>query len=108
MFDASPGERYLVRTQTAHTRDGDLLYLGMWQQPQVRSLAGASSSGIPAPLIAQSWFPRSRAFVATAPQVRMLLYSEAPETDFTVSSLDVYRLRPVSPVSPAARTEGTR
>ena len=105
MFHASPGERYLVRTQTSHTRDGDLLYLGTWQQPQVRSLAGASSSGIPAPLIAQPWFPQSRAFIATASQVRMLLYSEAPETDFTVSSLDVYRL---SPVSPSARTDGTR
>jgi 4-amino-4-deoxy-L-arabinose transferase-like glycosyltransferase len=105
MFDASPGERYLVRTQTSHTRDGDLLYLGTWQQPQVRSLSGVSSSGIPAPLIAESWFPRSRAFIATAPQVRVLLYSEAPETDFTVSSFDVYRL---NPVSPQARTEGTR
>ena len=105
MFHASPGERYLVRTQTSHTRDGDLLYLGTWQQPQVRSLAGAASSGIPAPLIAQPWFPQSRAFIATASQVRLLLYSEAPETDFTVSSLDVYRL---SPVSPSARTDGTR
>jgi 4-amino-4-deoxy-L-arabinose transferase-like glycosyltransferase len=104
MFDASPGDRYLVRAQTSRTRDGDLLYLGTWQEPQVRSLSGVSSSGIPAPLIPEPWFPRSRAFIATAAQVRLLLYSEAPETDFTVSSFDVYRLNPVS----RARTEGTR
>ena len=71
-----------------------LLYLGTWQQPRVRSLSGASSSGIPAPLIAQRWFPRERAFIADAPQVRMLVYSEAPSTDFVISSLDVLRLQP--------------
>jgi len=105
MFDASPGERYLVRTQTSRTREGDLLYLGTWQEPQVRSLSGVSSSGIPAPLIAEPWFPRSRAFIATASQVRLLLYSEAPETDFTVSSFDVFRL---NPVPRGTRAEGTR
>jgi hypothetical protein len=94
MFDATPGDRYLVRTQDSMTHDGDLLYLGTWQQPQVRSLSGASSSGIPAPLIAQRWFPRERAFIAEAPQVRMLVYSEAPSTDFVISSLDVLRLQP--------------
>ncbi len=78
------------------TRDGDLLYLGTWQQPQVRSLAGASSSGIPAPLLGEPWFPRDRAFIATAPAVRVLVYSEAPETDFVISSLEICRLRPVS------------
>jgi hypothetical protein len=105
MFDAEPGERYLVQVLASNTRDGDLLYLGTWQEPQVRSLAGASSSGIPAPLIAQHWFPYSRAFIATAPKVRLLLYSEAPETDFTVGSLLVYRLRPVSS---GAKAEGQR
>ena len=94
MLDATPGDRYLVRAQTTMTHDGDLLYLGTWQQPQVRSLAGAASSGIPAPLIAQPWFPRDRAFIATAPQVRILVYSEAASTDFLISSLDVLRLRP--------------
>jgi hypothetical protein len=94
MLDATPGDRYLVRAQTTMTHDGDLLYLGTWQQPQVRSLAGAASSGIPAPLIAQPWFPRDRAFIATAPQVRILVYSEAASTDFVISSLDVLRLRP--------------
>jgi len=96
-FAASPGENYLVRTNTRHTRDGDLLYLGMWQQPQVRSLAGASSSGIPAPLIDARWFPRDRAFRATTSSVRILVYSEAPETDFVISSLDIYRLVPRTP-----------
>jgi len=94
-FDAIPGDRYLVRATTAMTHDGDLLYLGMWQQPQVRSLSGASSSGIPAPLVAQPWFPRDRAFVATAPQVRVLVYSEAPSTDFLISRLEIWRLLPV-------------
>jgi hypothetical protein len=95
-FAASPGDCYLVRTDTQRTRDGDLLYLGTWRQPQVRSLAGASSAGIPAPLLREAWFPRDRAFVATAPAVNLLVYSEASETDFVISSLDVYRLRPVA------------
>jgi 4-amino-4-deoxy-L-arabinose transferase-like glycosyltransferase len=96
MFEASPGDRYLVRTETSNTHDGDLLYLGTWQQPQVRSLSGAASSGIPAPLVAQTWFPRERAFIATAPRVQVLLYSEAPSTDFTIASLEVFRLSPVA------------
>src|SRR5439155_25125529 len=96
MFDATPGDSYLVRTKTSMTRDGDLLYLGMWQTPQVRSLSGASSSGIPAPLVSPEWFPHDRAFVATAPQVRVLVYSEAPSTDFTISSLDIVALEPTS------------
>jgi 4-amino-4-deoxy-L-arabinose transferase-like glycosyltransferase len=96
MIQAAPGDSYLVRTDTRHTRDGDLLYLGTWQQPQVRSLSGASSSGIPAPLVAPRWFPRDRAFRATAPEVRVLVYSEAPETDFQISSLDIYRLLPAA------------
>ena len=94
MLDATPGERYLVSAQTAMTHDGDLLYLGTWQQPQVRSLAGAASSGIPAPLISPRWFPAERAFIATAPQVRVLVYSEATSTDFVISSLDILRLQP--------------
>jgi 4-amino-4-deoxy-L-arabinose transferase-like glycosyltransferase len=92
MAPATPGETYLVTTATRGTRDGDLLYLGTWQQPQVQSLSGASSSGIPAPLLAPRWFPRDRAFRATANEVRVLVYSEAPETDFVISSLQIHRL----------------
>lgn len=92
MVAATPGEAYLVRTRTRNTRDGDLLYMGTWRQPQVLSLSGASSAGIAAPLLAPSWFPRERAFRATAPDVRFLVYSEAPDTDFTISSLEVSRL----------------
>ena len=92
MIPVVPGESYLVRTDTRRTREGDLLYLGTWQEPQVRSLSGASSAGILAPLIAPRWFPRERAFRATAPAVRVLVYSEAPETDFAISSLDIHRL----------------
>jgi 4-amino-4-deoxy-L-arabinose transferase-like glycosyltransferase len=103
MLGATAGERYLVHTQTSDTRDGDLLYLGTWRQPQVESLAGASASGIPAPLGAPAWFPRDRAFIATAPQVQVLVYSEAPSTDFLISSLEIARLRPAAaPARPEA------
>jgi hypothetical protein len=96
MFAAQPGDAYLVRIATRQTRDGDLLYLGTWQQPQVRSLSDASSSGIPAPLLSPRWFPRDRAFRAAAPPVRILMYSEAPATSFVISSLDIFRLLPVA------------
>jgi 4-amino-4-deoxy-L-arabinose transferase-like glycosyltransferase len=96
VFTAVPGESYLVRTTTEQARDGDLLYLGTWQQPQVRSLSGASASGIPAPLAGPRWYPHDRAFRATARAVRVLVYSEAAETDFVISSLDIYRLVPVN------------
>lgn len=96
MFDATPGDRYLVKPATRDVRDGDLLYLGTWQEPQVRSLAGASSAGIAAPLLKDEWFPRDRAFIATSKAVRILVYSEAPSTHFLISSLDIYRLRPTA------------
>jgi hypothetical protein len=96
MLPVTPGERYIVRPTAHGTRDGDLLYLGTWQEPQVRSLSGAASAGIPAPLRLPRWFPHERAFRATAPRVRLLVYSEAPETDFTLSALDVYQLVPAS------------
>jgi 4-amino-4-deoxy-L-arabinose transferase-like glycosyltransferase len=95
LLPLTPGERYLVRAETSGTRSGDLLYLGTWQQPQLRSLSGASSSGIPAALLPYPWFPRERAFAATASPVRIAIYSEATETDFQISSLDIYRLKPV-------------
>lgn len=95
-----PGARYLVSAHTRGTRDGDLLYLGMWQKPQVRSLSGASASGIPARLVAEPWFPHDRAFIAAAPAVRIAIYSEAPQTDFTVDALEICRLRPAA--SPSA------
>jgi 4-amino-4-deoxy-L-arabinose transferase-like glycosyltransferase len=97
-FTAVPGESYLVRTTTGQARGGDLLYLGTWQEPQVRSLSGASASGIPAPLASPRWYPHDRAFRATARAVRVLVYSEAPETDFFISSLEIYRLVPIDGV----------
>ena len=93
-FQAVPGETYLVTTDTSMTRSGDLLYLGTWQQPQVRSLSGASSSGIPASLWLPRWFPHDRAFVAAASDVRVLVYSEAASTDFDVDALTIRRLVP--------------
>lgn len=94
-FEATPGDAYLVRTAVERTRDGDLLYLGMWQQPQVLSLGGAAAAGIPAPLHLPPWFPSDRAFRATAAGVRLLVYSEAPATDFVISSLSVHRLQTI-------------
>ena len=36
-----------------------------------------------------------RVCVPTAPKVRVLVYSEAPSTDFRISSLEIAPLRPV-------------
>jgi len=94
MFDAEPGQPYLVRASTRNAGARDLLYLGTWRQRQLQSLSGASSSGIPAALGVPSWFPADRAFIATAPQVQVLVYSEAPETDFVITSFVVFRLTP--------------
>ena len=94
VLDTQPGQAYLVRATTRYTRPGDLLYLGTWRQPQVQSLSGASSSGIPAALGVPSWFPGDRAFIATAPQVQVTVYSEAPETDFVITSFEEFRLTP--------------
>lgn len=95
-FDATPGDSYVIKTSVKGTRDGDLLYLGTWQQPQVLSLGGAASAGMPASLHLPSWFPSERGFRATAAGVRLLVYSEAPTTDFLISSLGVYRLQPAA------------
>jgi 4-amino-4-deoxy-L-arabinose transferase-like glycosyltransferase len=99
-FTGEMGAPYLVRAATTATRDGDLLYLGTWREPQMRSLVGSSSSGLPAALIQQPWFPHDRAFVQTGPRVQMLVYSEAPLTAFEIASLDVYRLKPRAGAAP--------
>ncbi|MCU1385387.1 MAG: hypothetical protein JWL71_4084 [Acidobacteria bacterium] len=93
-FKGEAGASYLVRARTVATRDGDLLYLGTWREPQMQSLVGSSSAGLPAALIQQPWFPHDRAFVQTGSRVQMLVYSEAPRTAFEIQALDVYRLRP--------------
>ena len=92
--EAKVGDRYLVYADTEATREGDLLYLGTWQEPQVRSLSGASSAGIAAPLIREDWFPHARAFEATAPKVRVLVYSEAVSTNFLIRQLSITHLKP--------------
>jgi len=46
--------------------------------------------------VAPRWFPHERAFRATAAAVRVLVYSEAPETDFVISSLQIHRLGPMT------------
>jgi 4-amino-4-deoxy-L-arabinose transferase-like glycosyltransferase len=93
---AVPGEKYLIRVNATNAREGDLLYLGDWQTRDVLSLGGGSSSGMPAPLVHEAWFPSERAFIASAPRVGLRIYSEAPRTDFTVSSVEIYRLQPDS------------
>jgi len=93
-FPTTPGAAYLVRTAVEGARDGDLLYLGTWQHPELLSLGGSSSAGIPASLHLPPWFPSDRAFRATAAGVRLLVYSEAPTTDFVISSLSISRLQP--------------
>jgi len=94
-FSATVGDAYLIRVASAGERAGDLLYLGTWKPPlQVLSLSGASSAGMPTPLAHEPWFPGDRAYVATAPRVPIAIYSEAPQTDFTVSSVEIYRLTP--------------
>jgi hypothetical protein len=102
-FAATVGERYLIRVAATGAHDGDLLYLGTWQHPQVLSLGGAASAGMPTPLARPPWFPGDRAFIATATRVPIAIYSEAPRTDFAVSSVQIYRLHPESagaPVTP--------
>jgi 4-amino-4-deoxy-L-arabinose transferase-like glycosyltransferase len=91
-YAATVGEAYLIRVAATGARDGDLLYLGTWKQPQVLSLGGASAAGMPTLLAHEPWFPGDRAFIATAPQVPIVIYSEAPRTDFAVSSVEIYRL----------------
>jgi len=94
-FPSTVGGAYLIRVAAAGERAGDLLYLGTWKPPlQVVSLSGASSAGMPTPLAHEPWFPGDRAYVATAPRVPIAIYSEAPLTDFTVSSVQIYRLTP--------------
>jgi len=95
VFKADAGATYLVRSTTSGTRDGDLLYLGGWEHPQVQSLSGASASGIPAALLTPAWFPGERAFRATDSSVRIRIYSEAPRTDFLISALQISRLEAV-------------
>jgi 4-amino-4-deoxy-L-arabinose transferase-like glycosyltransferase len=90
--EVTPGARYLVTYDVASARPGDLLYIGRWEREEVRSLSGASASGIAAPLALPEWFPDLRAFHAVADQVRVLVYSEAPETTLVVRRLTIRRL----------------
>ena len=78
---AKPESGISCATDDAATRDGDLLYLGTWREPQMQSLAGSSSSGIPAPLIPQPWFPATVRSSRLGPRFECSIYSEAPRTD---------------------------
>jgi 4-amino-4-deoxy-L-arabinose transferase-like glycosyltransferase len=91
--DVVPGERYLVTYDVEQARDRDLLYIGRWERPEVLSLSGASAAGIAVPLAMPAWFPSMRGFIATAPRVRLLVYSEAPETDLLLRTLTLTRLK---------------
>jgi 4-amino-4-deoxy-L-arabinose transferase-like glycosyltransferase len=98
-IDVVPGERYLVTFDVDHARDRDLLYIGRWERPEVLSLSGASAAGIAVPLAMPGWFPSMRGFIATSPRVRLLVYSEAPETDLLLRELTLTRLRQAAPES---------
>jgi 4-amino-4-deoxy-L-arabinose transferase-like glycosyltransferase len=91
-IDVVEGAQYLVTYDMDHPRPGDLLYIGRWERPEVLSLSGASAAGIAVPLAVPGWFPAMRGFIATAPRVRMLVYSEAEKTDLVVRQLAVTRL----------------
>ena len=98
--DVVAGERYLVTYDVDHARDQDLLYIGRWERAEVLSLSGASAAGIMVPLAMPAWFPAMRGFTATAPRVRLLVYSEAPETDLLLRTLTLTRLIQVEPDAP--------
>ena len=102
-LEVKEGERYLVTFDVDGAADRDLLYLGRWERPEVQSLSGASAAGIVVPLRTPAWFPTTRGFIATAPGVRMLFYSEAPQTDFRVKRVVVTRAVPAPAVSPPIR-----
>jgi hypothetical protein len=98
-YAATPGQAFVIRIAAAGARDGDLLYLGTWKRPEVLSLSRAASAGMATPLAHEPWFPGDRGFIATAPRVQIAIYSEAPSTDFSVSSVEIDRLEPLSPIS---------
>ena len=88
----TPGSHYLVDIDFSGTHPGDLPDIGRWQRPEVTSLAGNSAAGMPMTLERHDWFPLALAFTAVADRVRLLLYSEAPRTDFLVPGLSVREL----------------
>jgi hypothetical protein len=98
-YAVTPGQAFLIRIIAAGAREGDLLYLGTWKRPEVLSLSHAASAGMATPLAHEPWFPGDRGFIATASRVQIAIYSEAPRTDFSVSSIEIDRLEPVSPAS---------
>jgi hypothetical protein len=95
-LDVVEGARYLVTYDVERPRDGDLFYIGRWERPEVLSLSGASAAGIPVVLAVPDWFPTMRGFIATAPRVRLLIYSEAPQTELIVRQVTVTRLAEAS------------
>ena len=50
------------------------------------------SAGVIIPLARPAWFPAMRGFIATAPRVRLLIYSEASTTDVLIRELTLTRL----------------
>jgi len=92
-IDVTPGERYLITYAVDGAGPQDLLYVGRWERPEVTSLGGASAAGFPSPLAIPEWFPSMRGFVATSSRVRLLLYSEAPRTNFLVRAVTLTHLK---------------
>jgi hypothetical protein len=96
-LEVREGQPYLLTFDAEGAQPGDLLYLGRWDRPEVRTLSGGSASGIFAPLAKTPWFPGDRAFVATSDRVWLRVYSEAPSADFRLRAI---RLLPLEPVTP--------
>jgi 4-amino-4-deoxy-L-arabinose transferase-like glycosyltransferase len=93
----TPGRPYVLLADVDAASSGDLVYIGRWSPSEVTSLSGGSSGGVVEPASRPAWFPDGHAFIARAPSVRVLFYSERPRQDFTVNRVTVARLREVTP-----------
>ena len=90
----TPGAAYLLTARVRTTSPQDLIYVGRWSPPEVTSLSGGSSGGIVEPAARPPWFPDGHAFIASAPAVRVLFYSEQPDAAFTVENVELATLMP--------------
>jgi 4-amino-4-deoxy-L-arabinose transferase-like glycosyltransferase len=87
------GEPYLLTADVRVRSPEVLVSIGRWAPMEVTSLSGGSSAGIVEPAARPAWFPDGHAFIATSSTVRLLLYSESPDAEFTVTRVHVAHLR---------------
>ena len=91
-LQVTPGQAYVLLADAEGAQPGDIAFLGRWDAPQVTTLFGAGTAGFFLPLAEARWFPGDRAFIATAPQVWLRIYSEAPHADFRLRSIALHTL----------------